>query len=338
MKLSLCMPTWNRAQMLDYTLGRIRDEYGDAVEVVIADNSSTDNTPDIVQSHAAKMAIRYIRHKEVRPYLGQLVALRNSTCPYIAFMADDDWVLPVIWEYVEQLESRPELMAVYSDQIAWDDESERELHRYFHLKSAVEFDSQPMALANFVCEALYYPELGVFRRKAFYKADCIISRGNLPNLLWMYRMSRQGVVRFEAADKAYYREHRIVKSRFQRTPTSNLLGRMGYIGDEYRNVLETLWLWALRDSGHPRCPEEMQLPIRRKIERFLHLRLPLEVGRAMQDGDFILAAELSRRLKLWHGHPDSDAVRTAAVAQHIATMKDLGADVQEYEVQEHYRV
>lgn len=66
--LSICIPTYNRAEYLRKTLDSIvsqpRFQNTDDVEIVISDNCSPDNTPDIVMDYVQKYGgkIRYFRN------------------------------------------------------------------------------------------------------------------------------------------------------------------------------------------------------------------------------------------------------------------------------------
>lgn len=54
MRLSICIPTYNRAAYIGETLDSIVSQATDEVEIVVSDNASTDNTEDIVESYRAK--------------------------------------------------------------------------------------------------------------------------------------------------------------------------------------------------------------------------------------------------------------------------------------------
>lgn len=54
-KLSLCIPTYNRASCLDVLLDSIADQIEDSVEVVISDNASNDHTKEVVQKWQEKL-------------------------------------------------------------------------------------------------------------------------------------------------------------------------------------------------------------------------------------------------------------------------------------------
>ena len=145
------------------------------------------------------------------------------------------------------------------------------------------------------------PEIGVFRKKAMIRAYVPTSRA-MPAQTYAYYLSRLGQVRFDPL--AFYREHRVLKPHLQRGETANLSLAMNYIGDEQRLGLEAMMLMALQDSGNPVINDEQRASIHAAIDRMLHTRTSLEINRACQRGDFILAMELRRRQTLWHGPGD----------------------------------
>jgi len=64
-KLSVCIPTYNRANFIGETLKSIIDQSTDEIEIVVSDNASTDNTEDVVQSFRATFPrLVYIRLPE----------------------------------------------------------------------------------------------------------------------------------------------------------------------------------------------------------------------------------------------------------------------------------
>lgn len=62
MKISICIPTYQRAEFLPQTLESIAAQWVDEMEVCIADNASTDGTDEIVESFRTRLgAVRYFR-------------------------------------------------------------------------------------------------------------------------------------------------------------------------------------------------------------------------------------------------------------------------------------
>jgi glycosyltransferase involved in cell wall biosynthesis len=317
-RLSVCIHTFNRADLLDDTLERLRDleRVDTSFEVVVSDNLSTDHTAQVIEKH--QRAMPYLRHcvlGRVAPIYPALVnALRNARGSYVVYLADDDSLIPEpLWDYVERMEREPDLTAIYADWMAYDDAQKRELHRYFQFREPATFGPEnPVGLATFMLEHVVYPEAAVFRRAALLQCDCHARRGLYPYYLWAYRLSRVGRVAFELTP--YYREHRILQSRFQRTSWANMAMRFQLIGDEFRNQLETLVLLAIQDVGATHVAGEQALTARRLIDRHLNSRLMLEVTRAVADKDWLLAVELRRRMVLWSGPGSQEDVRRDALA------------------------
>jgi hypothetical protein len=304
-RLSVCIHTFNRAELLDDTLERLHDlaRVDTSFEVVVSDNLSSDHTPQVIEKHRRTMpALRHCVQGRAAPiYPAMINALRNARGTCVVYLADDDSLIPEpLWDHVARIERERDLSAIYTDWIAWDDEQKRELHRYFHFRAPMSFGpDNPVGLATFLLQSLVYPEVAVFRRDALLQCDCHARRGLYPFYLWAYGLSRVGRVAFELTP--YYREHRVLQGRFQRTSTANMAMRLSLIGDEFRNQLEALVLRAIQDTGATHVAGPQALAARELIDRHLNSRLGLEVTRAIADKDWLLAVELRRRMVLWSG-------------------------------------
>ncbi|NOQ29837.1 MAG: glycosyltransferase [Helicobacteraceae bacterium] len=90
--LSICIPTFNRAGYLDKNLKFLSEQKDiDKVQIVVADNCSTDNTFDIVNKYNCSLNLKYFKHsKNVGIYsnLDSLAGISDAT--YIWILGDDD--------------------------------------------------------------------------------------------------------------------------------------------------------------------------------------------------------------------------------------------------------
>ncbi len=303
--LSICIPTYNRAALLDYCLEHLHgfERFGMPFEVVVSDNASTDRTVDVLRAHGREMpSLRYFVQPElVHNGSNYFNAVRHARGEIVVYLADDDsLVLEPLVEHVRRMEREPDLAAIYTDWIAYDDEHERELHRYYHFSESACFGADnPLALLEFLLQQVLLPEVGVFRRQALLQAEYYGARGGYPAFHVTYRLSRLGRVAFELLP--FYREHRMLKPQFASRTSINMERRLHLIGDEFRNHLETVALWAFQDSGMAIPSDEQKVAVRALIDRFLEARIPLEISRSLQEGNWILAAELRRRIVLWRG-------------------------------------
>ncbi len=296
MKLSICVPTWNRGDILAECLARLPQI---DCEVVISDNASPDDTPNIVRTAMrSDSRIRYTCLPENRGTSANLRnAVQHSTGDLIVYLADDDSLLAEPLALLcGRMDSDAALSAIFCDHINWDDAEQRELHRYFPQGlDAVEFDSNPLEFINFILESRIPPEIGVFRRDAFLKAQIPVAKHIAMEFpLWAYGYFQAGKVRFDPM--CFYREHWVLKPHLKRTAWTNQEMALEYAGDQQRIGLRNMLRLALRDYGHQTTycvPRALDL-----IEHIVLDRSCLETNRAIARGDFLTAVELRRHQAL----------------------------------------
>ena len=310
---SICIPTYNRADLLDYCLDRLAAQQSSSrpFEIVVSDNGSTDNTPAVIETHRRRNpfihAYRLPENRGVWP--NWLNAMSKAEGEFVVYLADDDSIIAEnLLHHVERMERERDLVAIYTDWIAWDDQRSTEIHRYFQgVKTSISFGpDDPLGLVNFVFDQMLSPEIGVFRRDALLRAHSFFVR-SLPFQLWMYRLSRLGRVAFDPLP--FYREHRILQQRFQRTHWLNIEMQFQFIGDELRITLESLLLLAFHDAGVQQLPSDQVFKAKQAIDRLVHARIGLEINRACGRRDWILAVELRRRHVLWYGVGSAENAR-----------------------------
>src|ERR1700709_92144 len=95
--LSICVPTYNRADLLDYCLTNLAPlkDCGKPVEIVISDNGSTDRAQDIIEAHRGTLpALRSYRFAESQgPAANWLNSLRKADGEFVMHLADDDSIV-----------------------------------------------------------------------------------------------------------------------------------------------------------------------------------------------------------------------------------------------------
>ena len=118
--LSLCVPTFNRAGFLRDALQAILSQIGPAeqalVEVVVSDNASTDDTPQVIAALQAAFPQVCLRsHRQAQntgpdANIYEVVKLARGEFAYI--LSDDDILLPgAIATLIELIKSHPDLDA-----------------------------------------------------------------------------------------------------------------------------------------------------------------------------------------------------------------------------------
>ncbi len=108
--LSICIPTYDRSNYLDYLLSNITEQIGvdsNLVEIIVSDNFSKDSTNLIIQKHQLNsLNLKYIRNYKNSGVANNLTtAIVNSSAKYCWLMGDDDALrdgaLPYILEAIK---------------------------------------------------------------------------------------------------------------------------------------------------------------------------------------------------------------------------------------------
>jgi abequosyltransferase len=91
-KLSICIPTYNRASFLKFAVSTIGTQLTDGVEIVISDNASSDDTQAVVGELTRRWpAIRYVRQDQnVGLDRNLLYLVEQARGEYCWFVSDDD--------------------------------------------------------------------------------------------------------------------------------------------------------------------------------------------------------------------------------------------------------
>lgn len=97
--VSICVPTYNRADDLDRCLGSILsqvDELKDFVEVYVSNNASTDNTKDIIDKYVREGYPLNVLESSVNVGLDRnlQISYEAARTPYIWIFGDDDYLMP----------------------------------------------------------------------------------------------------------------------------------------------------------------------------------------------------------------------------------------------------
>lgn len=92
--ITVGLTTYNRLEMLKKALASLRNQTYKNIEIIIADNHSTDGTEEYCRECAAKdKRIRYYRHDEnIGMYNNGQFLLGQIRTKYALFICDDDWV------------------------------------------------------------------------------------------------------------------------------------------------------------------------------------------------------------------------------------------------------
>lgn len=122
--LAICIPTYNRAEILRATLTHLAENHDLFAEVVICDNASPDHTQTVVEEmREAFKRLTYVRHStNIGGLRNHNAALSQSRCQYQYLLSDDDRLVPQgVRAALRQLNEDPDAVAVYGGYEAMDE-------------------------------------------------------------------------------------------------------------------------------------------------------------------------------------------------------------------------
>ena len=92
--VSVIIPTHNRANYLPVAISSVLNQSFQDFEILVVDDGSSDSTAAVVAGFRDQR-IKYIRHETSKGgSAARNTGIRNSNCPFIAFLDDDDEWLP----------------------------------------------------------------------------------------------------------------------------------------------------------------------------------------------------------------------------------------------------
>lgn len=104
--LSICIPTYNRADILDKTLNSITQDsaFDYDVEIVISDNCSQDHTPEICKKYTEKFSnVRYYRNQENVKDRNFLLVMSHANGRYLKILNDTASFKPGMLQYMKSM-------------------------------------------------------------------------------------------------------------------------------------------------------------------------------------------------------------------------------------------
>ena len=97
-KVTIVLPTYNRARFLRQAIDSCVNQSYTNIEVNIVDDGSTDNTADIVRSYKDGR-VHYFRHRKNRGLPESLnTGFSHATGAFVTFTSDDNWYAPTAIE------------------------------------------------------------------------------------------------------------------------------------------------------------------------------------------------------------------------------------------------
>ncbi len=123
--VSLCIPTYNRSRYLRSLLDTLTQQLAGfpyPYELVISDNASTDDTPQLLARYAARLPIRAIRQSEnIGCFPNVQFVMTQAQGRYMIYLSDDDCVLgEPLAAAIAVMEADPAIAVSYAPWMLYD--------------------------------------------------------------------------------------------------------------------------------------------------------------------------------------------------------------------------
>jgi glycosyltransferase involved in cell wall biosynthesis len=208
-KVSVIIPTYNRASLIAQTLQSVLAQTFHDFEVIVIDDGSKDNTRDVIAGFKDPR-IRYMYHENAGVAAARNTGIKASGGEYVSFLDSDDVLQPNALELsVAVLEKNPQTAFSHGNAYIMD-----EKQRVFGLRNRTEKDSYIIDGKEEIRKALrrgnhITTSTVLARRQNLEKAglfDTSFTSGSEDFDLWV-RLAGTGDVAYIAAPLIIYRMH-----------------------------------------------------------------------------------------------------------------------------------
>lgn len=191
--VSVIIATHNRAELLPEAVESILSQSLQDFEIIIVDDCSADNTPDVIRGLERRdPRTRSIRSEEnIGPGAARNLGVNLATGEFIAIMDDDDISMPNRLErQILEFENNPDSMLVFSS-VAWVDDDLQVVNNFPGIVFRGEFPLEPkdvfhllylesnkvpntsLLVRKYVCEQAQYPPFPWIGEDWYFLCYCL---------------------------------------------------------------------------------------------------------------------------------------------------------------------
>ena len=197
-KISVCIPTFNRAKYLEELLDILIKLLNQIYEIIVVDNNSTDNTPELFKSEKYKNVKFFQNQENIGMVNNWNRCLELASGDYIIIVHDDDIITKELFtEYQIILNKYPNVDFIFS-YAGIIDENGRNLGSYKTLKGNIVFPDPSLFI-------LLLRENFIHFSGILIKKDCYEEVGNFSNKYSLYS-DLDMWLRISLCHKAIYRD------------------------------------------------------------------------------------------------------------------------------------
>lgn len=329
--LSLCLATYNRARYLDryltHHLGAL-EASGIDYELVVSDNASNDETPQILARYAAEYPRMRVsrRPRNLGAYPNILTTMRQALGEVVVAIADDDLAIPdQLFDYVRRMVDDPGLAMIQAPWLLMDETRDGAITgKFYDFDGEMRFQAgQFGACVAFVLTHHIFPECWLIRRSAL--AGIV---GPQPRFTYsFFNMLALALLRGEVlfSPEPYLKATAITKAAPGQVQAGNREAMESW--DLYRGGLEAMASYA-RQFNPGALPDAAGLGA--AITSFVTERMVVAAKLQVHARQWSQAYEILRRLWAYEiapavGADPDDVARLAAIETALRECAERGA-------------
>jgi poly(ribitol-phosphate) beta-N-acetylglucosaminyltransferase len=174
--LSICIPTYNRGRYLSVLLSILSESLKNIkynYSIIISNNSSSDNTEEVVNSFINLLPIKYFKQvTNIGPENNMHFCVNQVQSEFFMYLADDDVIdVDGLNKAIALLIRNPEVIALYAPWRFFDMQSQTDNGSFYYQSNDVEIlKGDFTALVNHVFSNNIWPEISIVRTSLFVRA------------------------------------------------------------------------------------------------------------------------------------------------------------------------
>lgn len=296
-KLSICIPTYNRQEYLRNALEHFEGyDFTFPYEIVISDNASTDDTAKLVEEFIARgLPIQYHRRAVNGgggPNLSN--AYLHAAGEYVMYLADDDLLVASgVEDAIDYLDANIDVVACHAPWYLYDEVEDVDVSQFYQVDADVKFPRQNFVeVFQFMYEGHVFPEIGIYRASAVRTA-CVPREFCFWAFSCLAHFLDQGAVTF--LKQPFYRSVTVSKI----APTRHQQGFDDVIKswDIYRGGLE-YFLHIAASRGKLNLSDEARAIYDQMCKIFTMIRMSVAIRFWIARNEYIKAYEIYTRMAI----------------------------------------
>ncbi|WP_454916384.1 glycosyltransferase family 2 protein [Xanthobacter sediminis] len=295
--LSICIPTYNRAAMLEYLLPQIKswgEGWNFSFEVVVSDNHSTDNTADLVERFRAEgLPVHYFKQEENKRLSNRLSAFHRARGEYLICLAGDGHIIPeALADHIRFLQDNPDIRACYTP---WEisgsaDGKSGELSYQQPDELKIFGPADEADVIGYIVQHQIFPEIMIYRADAVRQ---LVAEPRFCHRVFTYlaAIAAKGPIAFRRVP--YYRSVALTPAPQDGSQADGDDAMVDW--DNYRGGLEFMVFSLLRRRNLVPT-EEVRTSFRSLIDHFVEQRMRIALRLWLQRKDYVRVYEIICRL------------------------------------------